>query len=410
MATLGRVITEAIVLEYGRDEFLRRLAHPGWFQAFGAVMGMDWHSSGITTSVLGALKRGLAPVRWELGLHVCGGRGTESRKTPGELRAVGERTGLDGDALARASRLVAKVDSAAVQDGYDLYLHGFVVGADGRWAVVQQGMHGEERMARRYHWLSDHAASFVDAPHTAIDGPPRMEPIVNLTDSRATEARTAQLALVREGPGSVARAARRHGLAWRGPAPSVSQEQIRLPFHHDVRPEDILGRRLQASLAAAHARAPVDFAELLLVPGVGSRTVFALALVGEVVYGAPSRFSDPARFSLAHGGKDGHPYPVPLRVYDETIRVLKNAVSRAKIGQDDRLSALRRLDAEARRLERTAGATDVAAFIAVERRKSAARGGMTVAGPARTVPPAQASSGPQRSLLAEPAKTAGHQR
>ena len=316
-------------------------------------LGMDWHSSGITTSVLGALKRGLSPVRWELGVHVCGGRGAESRKTPGELIAIGDRSGLDGDALARASRLVAKVDSAAVQDGYDLYLHGFVVGADGQWAVVQQGMHGGERMARRYHWLSDRAATFVDAPHTAIDGPPRTAPIVNLTDSRAADARTAQLAIVREGPDSVARAVRAHGLAWRSRAPAASQDQIRLPFHHDVRPEDILGQRLHATVAAAHERAPVDFADLLLVPGVGARTVFALALVGEVVYGAPSRFSDPARFSLAHGGKDGHPYPVPLRVYDETIRVLKTAVARAKIGNDDRLSALRRLDAEARRLDRS---------------------------------------------------------
>ena len=310
-------------------------------------------------------------------MHVCGGRGAESRKTPGELRAIGDRSGLDSDALARASRLVAKVDSAAVQDGYDLYLHGFVVGADGRWAVVQQGMHGEERMARRYHWLSDRAANFVDAPHTAIDGPPRPTPIVNLTDSRAADARTAQLAIVREGPDSVARAVRTHGLAWRSRAPAPSQDQIRLPFHHDVRPEDILGRRLYATVAAAHERAPVDFADLLLVPGVGARTVFALALVGEVVYGAPSRFSDPARFSLAHGGKDGHPYPVPLRVYDQTIRVLKTAVTRAKIGNDDRLSALRRLDAEARRVERAGGATDVGAFIADERSRSPTLGGRT---------------------------------
>ncbi len=403
MATLGRVITEAIVLEYGREEFLRRLAHPGWFQAFGAVMGMDWHSSGITTSVLGALKRGLAPVAWELGVHVCGGRGAESRKTPGELRAIGDRSGLDGDALARASRLVAKVDSAAVQDGYDLYLHGFVVGADGQWAVVQQGMHGEERMARRYHWLSDRAANFVDAPHTAIDGPPRPSPIVNLTDSRAADARIAQLALVREGPDSIARAVRGHGVAWQGRASAPNRQQIRLPFHHDVRPEDILGRRLHATVAAAHERGPVDFADLLLVPGVGARTVFALALVGEVVYGAPSRFKDPARFSLAHGGKDGHPYPVPLRVYDQTIRVLKTAVARAKIGNDDRLSALRRLDAEARRLERAGGEADVAAFIADERKESPARGGMTVGARRSLGPATNADDAAQPPLLGGPA-------
>ena len=237
----------------------------------------------------------------------------------------------------------------------------------------------------------------------ADDGPPRTDPIVNLTDSRAADARTAQLALVREGPDSVARAVRTHGLVWRSRAPAPSQDQIRLPFHHDVRPEDILGQRLHATVAAAHERAPVDFADLLLVPGVGARTVFALALVGEVVYGAPSRFSDPARFSLAHGGKDGHPYPVPLRVYDETIRVLKTAVARAKIGNDDRLSALRRLDAEARRLERTAGAIDVAAFIADERKQSAARGGMTV-GSKKVGPPTKANEASQLPLLEKPSR------
>src|SRR5512133_1485384 len=170
MARLGAIISEAIVLEYGRDELLRRLAHPFWFQAFGAVMGMDWHSSGITTSVLGARKRGLAPVEWELGLHVCGGRGRHSRNTPQELVAAGQRAGFDGDALARTSKLVAKVDSAAVQDGFDLYLHGFVVTSDGAWTVVQQGMNPERRQARRYHWLSEGLRSFVDEPHAAIEG------------------------------------------------------------------------------------------------------------------------------------------------------------------------------------------------------------------------------------------------
>src|SRR5579885_3165782 len=168
MSRLGAVICEAIVHHYGRDELLRRLAHPFWFQSFGAVMGMDWHSSGITTSVIGALKRGLAPLRGELGIHVCGGRGRHSRQTPQELIAIGDRTGLNGAALARTSRLVAKVDSAAVQDGFDLYLHGFIVTDDGHWVVVQQGMNGVRRQARRYHWLSEGLNSFVEAPHAAI--------------------------------------------------------------------------------------------------------------------------------------------------------------------------------------------------------------------------------------------------
>src|SRR5215469_4029276 len=195
MTRLGTVISETIILHYGRDDLLRRLAHPFWFQSFGAVMGMDWHSSGITTSVIGALKRGLAPRAGELGLHVCGGRGAHSRRTPGELLDIGERTGIDGAALAETSRLVAKVDSAAVQDGFDLYLHGFFVTDDGHWTVVQQGMNGDSRLARRYHWLSEGLTSFVDEPHAAIDGE-RQGEIVNLTDRRADASRRGQLELL----------------------------------------------------------------------------------------------------------------------------------------------------------------------------------------------------------------------
>jgi uncharacterized protein len=339
MARLGRVIVEAIAHEYGRTEVLRRLADPFWFQSFGAVMGMDWHSSGITTSVIGALKRGLAPVAGELGLHVCGGRGRHSRRTPDELTALGERLGLDAPALVRASRLVAKVDSAAVQDGFALYLHGFFVADDGAWVVVQQGMNGERRQARRYHWIWDRAAAghFVDEPHAAIDGHPTGE-IVNLTDRRAGVARGQMV-----------------GLAGRGPDATLSPlAHLRLPAHHDVRAEDIDLGRLGKTLAAVADRGPQDFTDLMMLPGVGARTLFALALVAEVVHGAPSRFADPARFSLAHGGKDGHPFPVPLRVYDETIRVLKAALDRAKLGQSERLGAIRRLDDQARVIEAAA--------------------------------------------------------
>jgi uncharacterized protein len=205
MTRLGTVITETVVLEYGRDEFLRRLAHPFWFQSFGAVMGMDWHSSGITTSVIGALKRGLTPLSAELGIHVCGGRGNHSRQTPHELMAIGDRIGLDGAELAKASRLVAKVDSAAVQDGFDLYLHGFIVTDDGHWVVVQQGMNGDRRQARRYHWLSEGLRSFVDQPHAAIDGI-EQGVIVNLTDHRAEASRQRQLDILDElGPDGIER-------------------------------------------------------------------------------------------------------------------------------------------------------------------------------------------------------------
>jgi hypothetical protein len=380
MTRLGAVITQAIVCEYGRDEFLRRMAHPFWFQSFGAVMGMDWHSSGITTSVLGALKRGLAPLSAELGIHVCGGRGKHSRATPSELLAIGDRVGLDGADLGRSSRLVAKVDSAALQDGFDLYLHGFIVADDGKWTVVQQGMNGDRRQARRYHWLSEGLTSFVDAPHAAIEGAGQGT-IVNLADRRAARSRAGQLDLLGTiGPGGIVRA-----LSRLSPAKPVCDAQAMLPHlvlpdHHDVRAEDVVERRLHGTLAAAADRAPHDFADLLLIPGVGARTVRSLAMVAEVVHGAPCRFSDPARFSLAHGGKDRHPFPVPTTVYDHTIAVMKRAVENAKLGQEEGLAAIRRLDEQARRLEATATGPSVDAFIADERDHAHEFGGRSVFG------------------------------
>jgi hypothetical protein len=380
MTRLGSVISEAIVIEYGRDELLRRLAHPFWFQAFGAVMGMDWHSSGITTSVLGALKRGLTPLSGELGIHVCGGRGKHSRDTPGELMAVGDRVGVDGTALAKASRLIAKVDSAAVQDGFDLYLHGFIVTDDGHWVVVQQGMNGDRRQARRYHWLSEGLRSFVDAPHAAIDGSDQGV-IVNLTDQRAEASRYRQLDLLHDlGPDAILREL---GKAEDKSMPAVAQPTLPhlvLPDHHEVRAKDVVARRLQGNLAAAADCGPKDFSELLLVPGVGARTIRALAMVAEVVHGAPYRFSDPARFSLAHGGKDRHPYPVPLKVYDRTIEVMKAAVRRAKLGHAEELAALKRLDAQARRLERHASGPSFEAVLTEERAHSHEYGGRSVFG------------------------------
>ena len=393
MARLGAVVAEAIVHHYGRDEFLRRLAHPFWFQSFGAVMGMDWHSSGITTSVIGALKRGLAPLSGELGLHVCGGRGRHSRQTPLELATIGARVGFDGAALAQASRLVAKVDSAAVQDGFELYLHGFIVADDSKWVVVQQGMREETRYARRYHWLSEGLKDFVEAPHAAIDGESRGE-IVNLTDRRAAPSRARQLDLLRDlGPDGILRTLP----ALDAPKPPPAQLELPhlvMPAHHDVRPKDVMLRRLHGALAAAADRGPADFAELLLVPGVGARTLRSLALVAEVVHGAPCRFADPARFSLAHGGKDRHPFPVPLKVYDQTIATLKTAVAQAKLGQDERLDALRRLDTQARRLERAADGPSFADHIAEERAHSHDYGGRSVFG---WEPPPGEAERPQRA-------------
>ena len=377
MATLGAIVTQAIVHHYGREEFLRRLARPFWFQSFGAVMGMDWHSSGITTSVIGALKRGLAPLSGELGIHVCGGRGKHSRKTPDELAVLGERVGFNAPSLTRASRLVAKVDSAAVQDGFDLYLHGFFVTDDGQWTVVQQGMNGESRYARRYHWHSGEVRDFVDAPHSAIDGPSQGN-IVNLTDKRAAPSRSAQLDLLSAlGPDRIVG---EYAALVHEPSAQPTLPHLVMPAHHDVRASDVFTRRLHGTLAAAADRGPVDFPELLLTPGVGARTVQSLAMVAEVVHGAPYRFEDPARFSLAHGGKDRHPYPVPIKVYDETIRVLKSAVENAKLGRDEQIETLKRLDDQARKLERTAGGPSLDAFIAGERQRSPDLDGRSVFG------------------------------
>ena len=381
MATLGAVMTEAIVQHYGRDELLRRLANPFWFQSFGAVMGMDWHSSGITTSVLGALKRGLTPLSRELGLYVCGGRGRHSRATPQELVDIGDRVGFDGAALARTSRLVAKVDSAAVQDGFDLYLHGFIVTDDGRWVVVQQGMNGDRGQARRYHWLSEGLDSFVDAPHSAIDGPPQGN-IINLADKRAAASRQKQLSLLAAmSPDNLAQAyAEIERLPHAEPEPQMTLPHLIMPAHHDVRPENIITRRLHGALAAAAENGPTDFSELLLTPGVGARTVRALALVAEVMHGTPCRFTDPARFSIAHGGKDRHPYAVPIKVYDETIGVLKSAVQKAKLGRQEELAALKRLDDQSRLLEGAATGPSVPDLLAEERHNSADYGGRSVFG------------------------------
>lgn len=377
MSKLGAVICEAIVHHYGRDQFLERMAHPFWFQSFGAVMGMDWHSSGITTSVIGALKRGLATRQHELGIYVCGGRGKHSRKTPDELTALGMRVGFDAVSLVRASRLVAKVDSAAVQDGFDLYLHGFIVSSDGNWTVVQQGMNGDARQARRYHWHSQNLTSFLDAPHSAIEGTNQGQ-IINLTDVRAQRSRSAQLELLlgSEVTGIVSAFER---------ITEASTEQPTLPHlfmpdHHEVRSSNVFIRRLHGTLAAAAEQGPRDFEELLLTSGVGARTVDSLAMVAEVVHGTPYRFQDPARFSLAHGGKDRHPYAVPIKVYDETIRVLKSAIQKAKLGREEELDAIRRLDIQARRLEQVTTGPSFEAYVTKEQDRSVSLGGRSVFG------------------------------
>src|SRR3954471_24465507 len=326
MTTLGTAIVESVLQHYGPSEFLTRLSDPFWFQALGSVMGMDWHSSGITTSVVGALKRGLNQRANELGLYVCGGRGRHSRNTPDELRAVAERRGLDGEALVRSSRLTARVDNNAIADGFQIYLHSFVVTASGEWAVVQQGLREASGTARRYHWHSAAVQDFVAQPHTGIVGE-NLGTIMNLVDAQAGPAQTAMLELTHEPPEKALSAAR----------------HLRMPRHHEVLAENIDLKRLGAVLAVAYERDLHHFAELLLLKDLGPRTLQSLALVAEVVHGAPSRFSDPARFSFAHGGKDRHPFPVPLKTYDESIDFLRTSLDAARLGDTEKIDGMKRL-------------------------------------------------------------------
>ena len=362
MTTLGTAIAEAVLYHYGSSELLTRLSDPFWFQAFGSVMGMDWHSSGITTSVMGALKRGLASRADELGIYICGGRGKQSRKTPDELRRIAGIIGADGEALVRTSRLTARVDNNAVADGFQLYLHSFILARNGEWAVVQQGMNDETGMARRYHWHSANVRDFISEPHTGIVGENQGE-IMNLVDREAAPAQGVLLNIVHETPDTTLDNIRR----------------LAMPEHHDVRVEDVDLKRLGAVLALAYERDLRNFASLLLLEKLGPRTLQSLALVAEVVHGTPTRFQDPARFSFAHGGKDRHPFPVPLKTYDESISVLRRSLDAAKLGNSDKLEGFKRLDKFTRviekRLEPEAGLKET---VAHENRISKSLGGRSV--------------------------------
>lgn len=422
MMVLGTLITDSLVENFGPEEVLVRLSDPLWFQSFGAVMGMDWHSSGITTSVMYALKRGLNPRAKELGIYVCGGRGKYSKMTPDELLEIAGREGLNGDELVRNSKLVAKVDNNAVQDGFQLYQHNFILTRNGSWAVVQQGMNGTEKKARRYHWCSTNLRSFVEEPHTGVVGDNRGK-ILNLTDSKANKARSSILEMSREEPermlneiSQIGKPASQIILMQGGEslplaptssvatpssgghprnAPELPQQQelfpelsiqteekgrsIVLPTHHEVCKQDVDLKRLGGVLAIAYNNQPQDFESLLLTPGLGPRTLQSLALVSEVIYGTSSRFTDPARFSFAHGGKDGHPFPVPLKIYDESIRILRDSIEKSKLGYKDKSDCIRRLHTAALNVERNcAPEVDFDAAIRYEREHSKDWDGKTV--------------------------------
>jgi hypothetical protein len=339
MMQLGSLIVESLIDNFGKKEVLVRLSDPLWFQSLGAVMGMDWHSSGITTSVMYALKRGINSRAREFGLCVCGGRGKYSRKTPEELLFLADATGLDGNELVRSSKLAAKVDSTAVQDGFQLYQHNFILSDEGDWTIVQQGMNTATRTARRYHWSSENLRSFIEEPHTGVTGENRGK-ILNLTDKSADKTRLSILSMSKENPDKITNEI------------SHALRSIVMPAHHEVRAEDVDLKRLGSVLATAYTSNPKDFESLLLTPGLGPRTLQSLTLVSEIIYGTPSRFTDPARFSFAHGGKDGHPFPVPLTIYDESIRVLHESIERSKMGYKDKSECLHRLHTTALDIER----------------------------------------------------------
>lgn len=409
MMVLGTLITESLVENFGPDEVLVRLSDPLWFQSFGAVMGMDWHSSGITTSVMYALKRGLNPRAKELGIYVCGGRGKYSRMTPDELIQIADKEGLQGDSLVRNSKLVAKIDNNAIQDGFQLYQHNFILTKTGNWAVVQQGMNVNEKKARRYHWCSSELRSFVENPHTGVVGDNRGQ-ILNLTDEKARTARDSILDLSLQQTDKVLNEIIQIGkpanemilmsggkvetIKNNGPVqgelfdfkdtemPSVeiqSGRSIVMPTHHEVLAQDVDLKRLGGVLATAYESQPKDFESLMLTPGLGPRTLQSLALVSEVIYGTPSRFKDPARFSFAHGGKDGHPFPVPLKIYDESIRILRESIEKSKLGYKDKSECIRRLHQTALSVEKNCSPeVDFDAAIQFEREHSKEWDGKTV--------------------------------
>jgi hypothetical protein len=331
MVPLSREIVIFLASEFGREEVLRRLSDPYWFQAFGCVLGFDWHSSGLTTTVCGALKEGLRGTENELGLFVAGGKGATSRKTPGEITAACERIGRDPEPLVYASRTSAKVDNAAVQDGYQLYHHSFVFTVKGEWCVVQQGMSDETAMARRYHWLSDGLQSYINEPHAAVCCDASAATL-NLVAAESAEVRSAATTLAAERPEVTLQALNHLPL-------------LEMPRRHAVATQDIDPRYLRKILLRTYESAPENFEALLSITGVGPKTLRALALTSELIYGTQASRKDPARYSFAHGGKDGTPYPVDRKTYDKTIEVLRYALNGAKIGRTEKVRAFRRLAA-----------------------------------------------------------------
>ncbi|MCD6131216.1 MAG: DUF763 domain-containing protein [Candidatus Hydrothermae bacterium] len=331
MVKLSRAIVEAIVMEFGPDELLKRLSDPLWFQAFGCLLGFDWHSSGLTTTTGGALREALKDIQYDLGLFIAGGKGRTSRKTPEEILTISEKTGIEGDSLVYVSRMTAKVDSSLLQDGYQIYHHIILFTKEGKWAVIQQGLNEIDRTARRYHWLGEKIESFVKEPHTGFFFEKIIENVLDLTAMNAEDARK----ILPE-------------LASRPPDKTIKElnklKVSELPRRHAILIKDIKPENLRKILLSTYERVPQNLEELLSLRGVGPKTIRALALVSDLIYGAKPSYEDPVIYSYAHGGKDGHPYPVARGVYDRSIEVLERAITRAKLGKREELETLRKLE------------------------------------------------------------------
>jgi len=330
MTKLAREITIAIVSDFGPEEMLKRLSHPYWFQAFGCILGFDWHSSGVTTTLCGALKEGIRGLEKDLGLFVAGGKGKTSRRTPEELERWGEYLSLNPRPLVYASRMSAKVDSSAVQDGYQLYHHSFLFTRKGSWAVIQQGMNEVKRYARRYHWLGENVASFVNEPHSAVLSESRGQAL-NLVASESDPARTTIAGIVtKQKPHEIITDLKRI-------------KTLDLPTRHYLTTKDLHPDSISRIILSTYERQPRDFEQLLGLSGVGPKTIRALSLISELVYGVAPSYRDPARYSFAHGGKDGIPYPVDRKTYDQSIELLRKAINRAKLGIKEKNEAEGRL-------------------------------------------------------------------
>ncbi len=328
MKVLAEKILELIAIEFGPDEIVKRLSDPFWFQSLGNVLGFDWHSSGLTTTTTGAIKEALKKIGPDIGVFMAGGKGKTSLKTPDELRIIGEKTGMDVDFLIYASRMTAKVDSTAIQDGYQIYHHTIIFTKSGLWAVVQQGMNEKTRYARRYHWLK--TESFVNSPHTAIVTQKKSKLVVDTVAKNADAARRVITEIAKEKPEKILKELKRI-------------RELNLPRRHALLAKDINPDRMKKIFISTYEKQPRNFEELLGIRGLGPKSLRALALISDIIYGAPPSYSDPAIYSYAHGGKDGIPYPVDRAVYDRSIEILERAIKESNLGRKEKLEALRRL-------------------------------------------------------------------